>query len=104
MSTRLQVVVADAELEGYRRTARAAGLTVSEWARQALRAAERESSSGDVQAKLAVIRRAVDLESTGREVDVREMLTEVEAGRQADAAIGSVGADVAAGSVGAEGT
>ncbi len=83
MSTRLQVVIGDAELEGYRRTARAAGMTVSEWARQALRAAERESSSGDVEAKLAAIRRAVGLEAEGREVDVQEMLAETEAGRLA---------------------
>jgi hypothetical protein len=93
MSRRLQVVVADGELERYRRTARSAGMTVSEWARQALRAAERETSSGDVEAKLAVIRRAVGLETDGREVDVEEMLAETEAARLADVAAGLPGSD-----------
>lgn len=93
MSKRLQVVVADGELERYRRTARTAGMTMSEWARQALRAAERETSSGDVEAKLTVIRRAVDLETDGREVDVDTMLAETEVARLADVAAGLAGSD-----------
>jgi hypothetical protein len=83
MSKRLQVVVKDEELERYARTAEAAGLSMSEWARQALRVAERESSSGDVEAKLAAIRKAVSLETDGREVDIDTMLAETEAGRLA---------------------
>jgi hypothetical protein len=83
MSKRLQVVVGDEELERYARTAGAAGMTMSEWARQALRAAERERSSGDVEAKLAAIRKAVSLETDGREVDIDTMLAETEAGRMA---------------------
>ena len=58
MSKRLQVVVGDEELERYARTSQAAGLTLSEWARQALRTAELGSSTGDVAAKLELIRRA----------------------------------------------
>jgi hypothetical protein len=50
------VVVKDEELEGYERTAQAVGLSMSEWVRQSLRAAERQVSTGDVEAKLAAIR------------------------------------------------
>jgi hypothetical protein len=80
MSKRLQVVVGDADLERYSRTAEAAGLSLSEWARQALRVAEREMSGGDVEAKLGVIRRAVSREAPGREADIETMLAETEAG------------------------
>ena len=45
MSKRLQVVVKDEELERYERTAEAVGLTMSEWVRQSLRAAERQVST-----------------------------------------------------------
>jgi hypothetical protein len=81
MSKRLQVVVGEDELKRYASTAGAAGLTMSEWARQALRAAERDASSGDIEAKRAVIRKAVVHESGGREVDIDTMLAETEAGR-----------------------
>jgi len=84
MSKRLQVVVGDEELERYARTADAAGVSMSEWVRQALRVADREASSGDVEAKLAVIRKAVSHRSGGREVDIDTMLAETEAGRLAD--------------------
>jgi hypothetical protein len=93
MSKRLQVVVGDADLERYARIADAAGLSMSEWARQALRAAERETSSGDVEAKLALIRRAVNDETGGSEVDVDTMLAETEAGRLADIEAGITSVD-----------
>ncbi|HEX5851901.1 MAG TPA: hypothetical protein VFY36_02295 [Solirubrobacteraceae bacterium] len=93
MSKRLQVVIRDADLERYTRTADAAGVSMSEWVRQALRVAEREASSGDVDAKLAVIRRAVSHEGTGREVDIDVMLAETEAGRLADIEAGFASAD-----------
>jgi sirohydrochlorin ferrochelatase len=83
MSKRLQVVLSDADLERYSRTAEAAGVSLSEWARQALRVAERGMSSGDVEAKLAVIRRAVSHETAGAEVDIDTMLAETEAGYRA---------------------
>jgi hypothetical protein len=84
MSKRLQVVVKDADLERYTRSAEAAGTSLSEWVRQALRVAERERSSGDVDAKLALIRRAAGYKTGGREVDIEEMLAEIEAGRLAE--------------------
>lgn len=75
------MVVRDDDLERYVRTADAAGVSLSEWVRQALRVAERERSSGDVEAKLALIRRAAGYERGGAEVDIDTMLAETEAGR-----------------------
>jgi len=95
MSQRLQVVVEDDELERYRRAAQARRQTVSEWVRQALRAAERETSSGDVEAKLAVIRRAVSHGERDRfpAPDIDTMLAETEAGRLAEIEAGLPGPD-----------
>jgi hypothetical protein len=93
MSKRLQVVVADDELERYSRTADAAGLTMSEWVRGVLRQAERETSSGDVEAKLAAIRKAVSYATGDQEVDIDTMLAETEAGYLADIEAGMSGAD-----------
>ena len=94
MSKRLQVVVADADIERYARTADAAGLTLSEWARQALRAAERETSSGDVDAKLAVSRMAVSYNFPA-EPDIDTLLAEIDAGRLAEIEAGLPGPDYA---------
>jgi hypothetical protein len=93
MSKRLQVVVGDDELERYTRTADAAGVSLSEWTRQALRVAERDASSGDLEAKLAAIRKAASYETGGREVDIERMLAETEAGRIAEIETGMPGAD-----------
>ncbi|HEY7830176.1 MAG TPA: hypothetical protein VIC06_06385 [Solirubrobacteraceae bacterium] len=82
MSKRLQVVVAEADLERYESSARAAGLTVSAWARQAMNAAERHTSSGDVEAKLAVIRKAATYEFPAP--DIETMLAEIELGYRQD--------------------
>jgi hypothetical protein len=93
MSKRLQVVVRDDELERYARTADVLGLSMSEWVRQSLRAAEREVSTGDVEAKLAVIREAASYETGGREVDIDTMLGEIETGRLAEIEAGMPSAD-----------
>ncbi|HSZ69740.1 MAG TPA: hypothetical protein VK756_05195 [Solirubrobacteraceae bacterium] len=92
MSRRLQVVVGDSDLERYTRTADAAGVSLSEWVRQALRVAERERAIGDVETKLAVVRRAVAHETGGREVDIETMLAETEAGRLSEIDSGRAGA------------
>jgi post-segregation antitoxin (ccd killing protein) len=76
MSKRLQVVVAEDELERYEHSAKAAGLTVSAWARQAMNAAERHTSNGDVEAKLAVIRKAATYNFPVSDIDT--MLAENE--------------------------
>jgi hypothetical protein len=93
MSKRLQVVVRDEELERYARTADVLGLSMSEWVRQSLHAAERQVSTGDVEAKLAVIRKAASYETEGREVDIETMLAEIETGRLAEIEAGMPSAD-----------
>lgn len=75
------MVIRDEELRRFSNTAESAGLTLSEWARQALREAERSQSSGDVEAKLATIDRAVNVQRSGREVDIDVMLAETQTGR-----------------------
>jgi len=71
------VIVDDAELRRFRQLAETVGMTTSEWARQALRRAEREMSTGDPARKLAAIRVAVAHDfPTG---DIDEMLAEIEA-------------------------
>jgi hypothetical protein len=91
MSKRLQVVVGDEELERYARTAAAVGMSMSEWVRQSLRTAEREVSTGDVEAKLAAIRKAANYSFREREVDIDTMLAETEAGRLAEIEAGMPG-------------
>jgi hypothetical protein len=91
MSKRLQVVVGDADFERYRRTAQAQGVNISEWVRQALRVAERERSSGDVEAKLAAIRKAAGYRFPVPDIDT--LLAEMEAGRLAEIEAGMPGAD-----------
>jgi 2-phospho-L-lactate guanylyltransferase (CobY/MobA/RfbA family) len=78
------VVVRDDDLERYARSAQADGVTLSEWVRQAMRVAERERSTGDVEAKLALIHKAASYEMGGAEVDIDTMLAETEAGRSAE--------------------
>ena len=92
MSKRLQVVVKDEELERYARTADALGLTMSEWVRQSLRRAEREVSTGDVEAKLAAIRKAASY-NFPIPPDVDTLLAEMEAARVAEIESGMGGAD-----------
>ncbi len=83
-------MVRDEDLERYARSADAAGETLSEWVRQALRAAERERSSGDVEAKLALIRKAASYNFPA-EPDIDTLLTEMEAQRNAEIEAGLPG-------------
>ena len=73
----------DDDADRYERTAEAAGMTLSEWARQALREAQRKQSSGDVERKLAALRRAVSY-NFPPEPDIDTLLAEMEAGRLAE--------------------
>jgi hypothetical protein len=78
MSTRLQVVVDEAELTSFRRVARHHGMTLSEWVRQTLRRAERDLADGDVATKLAAVRTAAaHRHPTG---DIDQMLAEIDRG------------------------
>lgn len=82
MSTRLQVVVDEAELSSFRRAARHHGMTLSEWVRQTLRRAERNLGDGDVATKLDAIRTAAaHRHPTG---DIDQMLAEIDRGASAD--------------------
>lgn len=85
-------MVRDEDLERYTRTADAAGVTLSEWVRQALRVAERERSSGDVEAKLALIRKAASYNFPA-EPDIDTLLSEMEAQRNTEIQAGLPGPD-----------
>jgi hypothetical protein len=78
MSKRLQVVVDDTELHEYEETAKVLGLTLSAWVRQNLRKASRDVSRGDVEAKLAAIRRAASYSFPAP--DIEQMNKEIERG------------------------
>lgn len=78
MSKRLQVLLDESELRDLRDAARRRGMTVSEWARQALRDARRREPRGDVDAKLRAVRAAARHE--GPTADVDQMLAEIERG------------------------
>lgn len=79
MSSRLQVVVDDSELQRFRHAAAASGLTISEWARQVLRNAERHVDGGDPERKLSAIRAAARHEfPTG---EIAEILDDIQRGR-----------------------
>jgi len=78
MSTRLQVVLDEAELEEIRRVAQRHRLTVSEWVRQALRASRRAEPRHDEERKLLVVREAAAHAYPTADID--RMLGEIEAG------------------------
>ena len=80
MSKRLQVVVGDDELSSYEKTASVLGLTLSGWVRQTLRRAQKDVSTGDVQAKLAAIERAFAHRGVGPAPDIDQMNAEIEQG------------------------
>jgi hypothetical protein len=78
VSKRLQIVVDDEDVRRFEQCARAEGLTLSSWARQALRAAEREVSVGDPGRKLAAIRAAYQHGFPAP--DIATMLEDIERG------------------------
>jgi hypothetical protein len=59
MTKRLQVLFEDGEYAALQAAAAGRGMTVAEWVRQALAQVRRESSTADVERKLAAIRTAV---------------------------------------------
>ncbi len=75
MSKRLQVVMSEEEFEQFRMCADRQGLTLSEWARQALRSARGPTPAS----KLQALNRALGCgHPTG---DMEDILAEIEAGR-----------------------
>jgi hypothetical protein len=59
MTKRLQVLFEDGEYAALQAAAASRGMTVAEWVRQAIAQVRRESSTADVERKLAAIRTAV---------------------------------------------
>jgi hypothetical protein len=78
MSIRLQVVMDEAEHRAIREAARERGVTVSQWVREALRAARRNVASGDAERKLAAIRAADRFAYPTADID--QMVAEIERG------------------------
>ncbi len=76
MTKRLQVLLDDLEYEALQQAAAARGLSVAEWVRQALVAARRRESSGDVDRKLDAIRTAI--RHTGPTGQVERMNADIE--------------------------
>ena len=79
MSTRLQIVMSEAEVASLRQVARRAGLTVSEWARRALRAARNAQAVPSPASKLEALERALSCNHPTGDID--EMLADIERGR-----------------------
>jgi hypothetical protein len=84
VSTRLQVVIDEAERERFQEAAARRGLSLSEWVRQTLRDAEASAAIGDPRRKLTAIRAAARLEFPVG--DIETMLDEIERGYAQDTA------------------
>ena len=80
MSTRLQVLLPESEMEELRRIARQEHVTVGEWVRRALRAARSRQPLTAPEAKLKAIRKAA--EYSFPTADIQDMLAEIERGYQ----------------------
>ncbi len=78
MSKRLQVLLEEEELEAIGRVARARRMTVAEWVRGALRAAQREEPATSAERKLAVVRAAT--RHAFPTADIDQMIAEIELG------------------------
>jgi hypothetical protein len=78
MAKRLQVILQDPEYREVQRAARSRRMTIAEWVRQTLAQAHRQEPRGDIEKKLAAIRRAVQYESPTSDIDT--MLAEIENG------------------------
>ena len=78
MTTRMQVLLEDAEFAEIRRVAKRHRITVAEWVRQALRRARRDEPASDPRKKLAAVREAT--RGGYPTADIDRMLTEIEGG------------------------
>lgn len=78
MSTRLQVLVDEAELAELQRVAKRHRLTLSAWVRQVLREAVRREPADDSRRKLAVVREAATHRYPAP--GIKQMLGEIERG------------------------
>lgn len=82
MSKRLQVLLDEREYAELGKIAQRQGLTVSEWVRQAIRAARRREPECDIARKRAAIRAA--MRQSFPAPDIEQMLEETERGYLAD--------------------
>lgn len=89
MTKRLQVLLDDEDYAALQQSAAARGVTVAEWVRQALVAARRRESSGDIDRKLEAIRAAV--RHTGPTGPIERMTADAERGYAAGGDTGSPG-------------
>lgn len=80
MSKRLQVLLKEPEYRDVQRAARARGLSVAEWVRQALILARRDEPGADPGRKIQVVRAAAKFEFPT--ADIENMLSEIERGYQ----------------------
>lgn len=78
MSKRLQVIVSEEEYEELKQVSSFAGLTVSEWVRQALRKMRRDRSLLEADGKIEAVRIAA--QHAYPTSDIETMLGEIEAG------------------------
>jgi len=78
MSKRLQVLLPDSEMQEIRRIARRHRLTVGEWVRQVLRAAQDRQPAADPGVKLKAARQAA--EGSFPTAEIEQMLAEIERG------------------------
>ena len=83
MSKRLQVLLDDAEFRGLQRIAQKQGMTVSDWVRQAIRAARRQEPIYDAARKLTAVREAT--RHAYHAPPIEQMLAEIESGYRNDA-------------------
>lgn len=84
MSTRLQIILDEQELEEIKVVAGRYNMTVSEWVRQTLREARRDEPTKSVEFKLAALEKAYRCTSGGPEVDIEQMLDEIAQGYRQD--------------------
>ena len=82
MSKRLQVLLDEREYAELGKIAERQGLTVSEWVRQAIRAARRREPEGDVARKRAAVRAA--MRHSFPAPGIEQMLEETERGYLTD--------------------
>ena len=78
MAKRLQVIIQDPEYREIRRAARSRRMTIAAWVREALTKARRSEPTGDVERKLAAVRKAVQYSFPAP--DIETMLAEIERG------------------------
>lgn len=80
MSSRLQVLIPEPEMDEIRMVAEREHVSVGEWVRRALREARSHYSSRDPQAKLKSVRKAAAYSFPAPDID--QMLAEIERGYQ----------------------